>query len=682
MSVATPFLPILALVSGGDGTHADAPPVLIADREVAWQAVPAAASVAVTGGVTQEAAAQSVGDAAPQSTDAPPPPPEQPIEPATDSGPGLDADDSLLPGRRRPGAERRLPDRVEQDNVGAVRPPPPEAFPTDEFPVPDRWRLVESLGLVREHWWDPYNQNTYKGDRPLCLQNEEERERRQREKLPKCRTPKFLGFKSDDWFLTLNAISDTVVEPRSFPQPVNRQSVDNPGSNDVFGRANSLVLSQTVILGAALTKGSTAYEPPKIEYRVALAFNTNYAEASERRILRVEPTYPKHRHDGFVGVQEFFVDYHIRNTSDRFDFDSIRVGIQPLQLDFRGFLFNDNNLAIRLFGTRDNNRFQYSVGAIWRFDKDTNSGLNDVYQRPRDDVVIFGNLFRQDFPVVGLTSQAIAAFNINREEDEIAIDDNGFPIRPSLLGDLRPYRYEVFYPGYAVDGRIGRINLSAQIYGAFGEISNNFFTSRPADIRAYFAAAEASYDHNWIRFRLSGVYASGDKDPYDDTLGGFDAIFENPIIAGADTSYWIRQVIPFAGGGRAIGVNGRNGLLPSLRSSKEQGQSNFNNPGFMLVGAGTDFDITPTFRLSTNVNHMWFENTSSLQALRNEGSIPKSIGWDLSAAAIWRPKGTQNIVFRLSGAVLQPSKGFADLFTNNHGDDRYYSVLLNLILAY
>ena len=60
---------------------------------------------------------------------------------------------------------------------------------------------------------------------------------------------------------------------------------------------------------------------------------------------------------------------------------------------------------------------------------------------------------------------------------------------------------------------------------------------------------------------------------------GFDAIFENPIFAGADTSYWIRQAIPFAGGGRAVTINGRNGVLIDLRSSKEQGQSNFNNPG-------------------------------------------------------------------------------------------------------
>src|SRR3546814_13645079 len=69
----------------------------------------------------------------------------------------------------------------------------------------------------------------------------------------------------------------------------------------------------------------------------------------------------------------------------------------------------------------------------------------------------------------------------------------------------------------------------------------------------------------------------------------------------------------------AIAINGRNGILNSLRSSKEEGQSNFNNPGTVFVGAGADFDLTPEFRVSTNVNHLWFENTSSLQVLRSEG---------------------------------------------------------------
>ncbi len=575
-------------------------------------------------------------------------------------------DPQIIEGRTRPGYTAPLPEKIEQNNLGAVRAPPPQAFPTEQVPIPDRWRLIQSLGLVKENLLDPYNQNTLKGDRPI-----------DRAKVP------WLPIKEDDWFFVANLISDSVYEPRTFPIPVGVQTTEDPDRNDVFGNDFSQVFSQTFIAGLALLKGSTTFKPPTIEYRVTLAYNVNYVDVPERRVLFVEPSPPSHRLDDFLGVQEAFVDYHFSQfDNDRFDFISIRAGIQPFQSDFRGFLFNDQQLGVRLFGSRDNNRFQFNLGAFWRLEKDTNSGLNDVTQSPRDDFVFVANAYRQDFLIPALTSQITVVYNRNRESDDIEIDDNGFPVRPALLGTLRGREYDAFYLGYNLDGRIGRVNLTGSFYWALGEDRNSFLTDRPADINAQFAALEASYDKDWMRFRLSAAYASGDSNPYDDTEGGFDAIFENPVFAGADTSYWIRQTIPFAGGGRVISVNGRNGLLNSLRSSKEQGQSNFNNPGLMLIGAGADFDLTPEFRLTANANHLWFENTSVLEVLRNEGSIPREIGFDLSASAIWRPKANQNLVFRLSAATLLAGDGFQDLFTSRGGGQEFVSILANVVLTY
>lgn len=682
MSVAAPFLPVLAALSG-QANQLELHGWDSATREASLlQALeyPVSEMNGVGGPEEGKQPEEGTKSNAPPVSDAAS---SEPKPDATNDDGGIDADASLIDGRRRPGTSKRLPDRITQENAGAVRPPPPEAFPGDpDFPVPDRWRLSETLGLApKERFFDPYNQNTYKGDRPLCIPSEEERERRAKAGLPKCRTPGILGLKGEDWFLALGATSDTVVEPRSFPIPVGVQTTQRPGSLDVFGRSHSEVVAQTFIFSASLIKGSTAFKPPEIEYRVALALQGSYVNVPEKRVLFVEPSKKSRRYDHFLGVQEAFVDYHIRNVSDRYDFDSVRVGIQPFQADFRGFLFNDQQLGIRFFGNRDNNRFQYNLAAFWRLEKDTNSGLNSVVQRPRDDFVFHANVYRQDFPVVGLTSQISVTYNLNHEK-RIEVDDNGFPVRPALLGNLRPRDYDVVYLGYSNDGHFGRINLTSSAYLALGRDRNSLFTSQKANIRSYFLAAEASMDFNWVRARLSGLYASGDSKPFDNKETGFDAIFENPIFAGADTSYWIRQTIPFAGGGRVIGINGRNGILNSLRSSKEQGQSNFNNPGTMLLGAGADFDITPKFRLSTNVNHLWFQNTATIQALRVEGSIPKSIGWDLSAAAIWRPKAIQNVVFRLSGAVLDPGKGFRDLFTNAGRNDRYYSVLFNGIVSF
>jgi hypothetical protein len=596
-------------------------------------------------------------------------PPGTPPGEAKPSGWEQDAapvDPQILEGRERPGYTAPLPEKIEQRNQGAVRAPPPEAFATEQVPIPDRWRLIQSLGLVKENLFDPYHQNTLKGDRPI-----------DRAKVP------WLPIKEDDWFFVANLISDSVYEPRTFPIPVGVQTTQDPDRNDVFGKDFSQVFSQTFIAGFALLKGSTTFKPPSIEYRVTLAYNVNYVTVPERRVLFVEPSRGNERLDHFLGVQEAFVDYHLGQfDNDRFDFISVRGGIQPFQSDFRGFLFNDQQLGLRLFGSRDNNRFQFNLGAFWRLEKDTNSGLNSVVQAPRDDLVFVANTYRQDFLIPALTSQITAVYNRNREGNDIEIDDNGFPVRPALLGSLRGRDYDVLYLGYNLDGHVGRVNLTGSFYWALGEDRNSFFTDRPADISAQFAALEASYDRDWMRFRLSAAYASGDSNPYDNRETGFDAIFENPVFAGADTSYWIRQTIPFAGGGRAVSVNGRNGILNSLRSSKEQGQSNFNNPGLVLFGVGGDFDLTPEFRLSANANHLSFEDTATLQVLRNEGSIPKEIGYDLSASAIWRPNANQNLVFRLSAATLLAGDGFRDLFTARGGGREFVSVLANVVLTY
>ena len=173
------------------------------------------------------------------------------------------------------------------------------------------------------------------------------------------------------------------------------------------------------------------------------------------------------------------------------------------------------------------------------------------------------------------------------------------------------------------------------------------------------------------------VYASGDSDPYDDKSEAFDAVFENPIFAGADTSYWIRQAVPLIGGGR-VALSSRNGMLNSMRSSKELGQSNFTNPGLILVGTGLDLDLLPQLRLSFNANYLAFADTEVLEIARATREIDKQIGIDVSAALIWRPLMTQNAVARLSFAKLFAGDGFEDLY----GNEDPYSLLANVVLTW
>jgi hypothetical protein len=564
-------------------------------------------------------------------------------------------DPDLLQGRQLPGLQPLYPPAYLQTNPGAVAAPSPGSFPTDQIPIPDRWRLSAALGLVHPRRIDPYNQNTLKGDRPLKG--------------------------TEDWFLVLNGISDTVVEPRSFPTPLSGQSTEHPGNLGSFGRADSLGISQTFIAGASLIKGSTAFKPPEWDFTVSLAFNFNFASVSERQLLSVNPTKGLERVDGFVGVQELFVERHLRNVSDRYDFDAVRIGIQPFTTDFRGFLFQDNEPGIRFFGNRDGNRFQYNLAFFDRLTKDTNSGLNDLTKPIRKDYIVVGNLYRQDFPFPGLTSQITVVYNANREAGNVDFNKNGIPVIPAILGNDRARDYDVVYLGYNADGHIGRLNLTASTYLALGQDRNNIFTGKPADIRAWFVAAEPSYDFDWVRVKLSGLYASGNHNPRGNTETGFDSILENPQFAGADASYFIRQSVPLIGGG-LVGLTGPNGILIDLRSSKDEGQSNFNNPGTALLGIGADFDVLPQLRVSTNINHIWFADTTVIKLLRQQGNVPNDMGWDYSVATTWRPRMTQNIIFRLSGAVFQPGDGFNNLFTTIGHDTVFYSILFNTVLAF
>ena len=80
---------------------------------------------------------------------------------------------------------------------------------------------------------------------------------------------------------------------------------------------------------------------------------------------------------------------------------------------------------------------------------------------------------------------------------------------------------------------------------------------------------------------------------------------------------------------------------------------------------------------------MQFDDTAVLEVARNQQDISREIGWDLSAALIYRPFFTQNVVFRLSGAMLKPGDGLRDLYGEQANDDDYYfTMLANLVLTY
>src|SRR5258708_5828336 len=69
--------------------------------------------------------------------------------------------------RRRPGALPSDADRVAPVMDPTAVPPPQPMLPREFIPLPDRWRLTDAIGITRPRFYDPYNQNVLKADKPI-----------------------------------------------------------------------------------------------------------------------------------------------------------------------------------------------------------------------------------------------------------------------------------------------------------------------------------------------------------------------------------------------------------------------------------------------------------------------------------------------------------------------------------
>lgn len=551
------------------------------------------------------------------------------------------ADDS--PVRQKPGT----------DSPVAFPPYIYESIPdinssASEFvPVPDRWRQFYS-----GKWYDPYNQNVLKGDIPL------------------------FGSAGHEWFLEIGLISDTLVERTKIALPVGGSSTSQAGRLDTIGNGTLNIVSETLIPKFSLIRGNTTFKPPEFELRVTPIINFNRVEAEETGVLNINPAEGTDRNNDEIGFLELFTDVHLANISERYDFISARAGIQEFQSDFRGFVYTDSAPGVRVFGNWDENKWQYNLAWFSRLDKDTNSGINTFDSRHED--VYIANLYKQDALFLGHQVQA----NVIYREDTAGnhgfhYDKNGVLRRPASIGDEREKNVYSTYFGLTADGHIDRVNTTTALYYVTGSESHNPIAGQKIDISAGMVAQEFSYDIDWIRLRGSVFWASGDSDPFDDEGNGFDSINDNPNFAGGDLSYWQRSGLPLIAGGEVLLVN-RNSFLPNFRATKEDGQSNFVNPGLRLLNLGVDFELTPTMKLITNASYLQFDETAPLETVRQDGSFDRDIGFDFSAGLIYRPFLNNNVQFRFGASMLLPRDGVENLY----GDNKLYDFFTNMILEY
>jgi hypothetical protein len=498
-------------------------------------------------------------------------------------------------------------------------------FPTEYHRYPQG-----EVPYVKGRLLDPFNRNKLKGDAPI------------------------IGNRT---FLNVTLTSDTFFDGRRLPVPSGLGS-QNPGSQGFFGRFGQYFMTENMAFSVALFHGDTAFRPIDWQIKVTPEVNVNYLHAQENGVVNFDVREGNARLDAHLGLQEAFIEAKIKDLSSSFDFVSVRGGIQSFNSDFRGFIFSDQEPGIRIFGNLRSNRYQYNAVYFAMLEKDTNSGLNTFAYRHQQ--VMIANLYRQDFFKPGYTIQV--SFHYNKDDPSFLFDTNNFLARPAPIGLVKPHAIRAYYYGLTGDGHFGKLNLTHAFYQVLGHDSFNELAGHRVDINAQMAAAELSLDKDWLRYRLSFLYASGDKNPRDGTARGFDTILDNPNFAGGFFSFWNREGLRLTGTGVALENGGS--LVPDLRTSKLEGQSNFVNPGLYLYNAGVDIDITPKLRGFANLNLIRFARTEPLELLLFQKPIHAGVGADSGLGVSYRPPLSENIV--ITGGVngFQPFQGFRDISTN------------------
>jgi hypothetical protein len=487
---------------------------------------------------------------------------------------------------------------------------PPVPAPVGMEAQPNRWNFAypayqryagQKSVFASNGPLDPYNQNTLKADRPI----------------------------GGNTFLNLNLQLNSTINPG--------ETADGTAG----GGEKKLVFNENHVFGLEIFNGDTVFVPKKWAVRATGVFNLNKTGVGSLSFGGLKPNAAEKTN---FAAEELFGEARLAVISPNFDFLSVRGGMQNFNVDFRGFLFVDNQLGVRLFGNAKNNTSQYNVAYFSMRARDGVSQLHDI-TKSTGETVVMGNWYLQDFGAQGYT------FMVNFLQNK--------DTRTTQPGDL-----SATYVGFHGDGHWGGLSIDHAFYQVFGHDNNNLLAttlgrSNHLTINARMASVELAKDSDARRYRASVFYASGDSGTDPGKAGGFDSIADNPELAGGQFSFWTQQAIKIPGlpGGGLLSQ--KFSLLPDLRDKFSQ-RSNFLNPGLILINGGVDFRLMPQLKVVTNVSYLRFANVSTLQGLTSAAKFPDAnIGTDVNIGVKWRPFLNENLFLVPGFGLLKPRGGMA-----------------------
>jgi hypothetical protein len=513
------------------------------------------------------------------------------------------------PAAAPPATPPARPVEVAQQPPAAVQ----RARPREQGIVaePSRWRVLEPGGIAvkpRNPLYDPYEPNMLKGDYPAF---------------------------GDKTFYAVNATLDAIADFKR-----NLDFFQSGKVRNVPFHEHNTVTQLTGVLAMELFHGDTVFAPkdwavrltPIVRWRCGDKNAIDQGCGEDIRML------------------EAFGEAKLFEVGETFDATSARVGLQFFNSDFFGFVYNDVQPGVRIFGELDRNQFKFNLAGFDRLNKEKLSGLNEFKRREHQ--------------------VAIASF----QWDDFVFP--GFNILPSFHyshDDILDGTLDAYYVGFTTNGRLGRFNVNSALYYVFGNTARNTPSRRTEEISAGMAFAQLAYPTRYYAPRLAVAYATGDGNPDDRRANGFDSIFDNVAFGGGQFSYLFGEKIQRA----ATTLLRGNSIFPSLRGANATAQ--FVNPGIIAFYPGIDVALTPKTIFEANYDVAWFDRTSSLERLVGRRRVSTLIGHEANAGVTYRPFLNEQVILFAGGAVFFPGQGITDTFGT---EKAVYKALVRVILSF